>query len=76
MSAEIVELRPGAVGDAYKVSPEDVLNAALGKLVTVAVVGWDERGEMYVAGSDGAETTFFLLALANKYLLDHRVERT
>lgn len=33
------------------ISPDDVLNSAVGKLDQVLILGWDKDGELYVASS-------------------------
>jgi hypothetical protein len=76
VSAEIVPLRPGLIGDGLRVEPDDVLDAARGKLPVVVVCGLDRNGELYLASSDGAEKAYFLMERAKFWLLDHRVARS
>lgn len=75
MSAEIVELRPGLVGEGARIEPDDVLDGAKDKLAIAVVVGLDRDGELFLASSDGAERAYFLMERAKFWLLDHRVPR-
>jgi hypothetical protein len=76
MSAEIISLhQPNGVGDGLKVPVNDVLDAAKDRLSAVVVVGLAEDGSLYVAGSDGAEASYFIMERAKMYLLDHSVTR-
>lgn len=75
MSAEILELHPGAVGDGFKVTPDDVLQHAIGRLDSVLVVGLSKDGDLYVAGSHGAPDSAFLAARAQHYLVTFNVSR-
>jgi len=49
----VVEFRPGIVGDAVKIAPDTVLESALGKLSVAVVLGIDHDGDIYCASSDG-----------------------
>lgn len=49
----VVEFKPGIVGDAVKITPDTVLDAAMGKLSVAVVLGIDHDGGIYCASSDG-----------------------
>jgi hypothetical protein len=76
MSAEIVHLHPGAVGESFRIEPDQVLDAAKDKMATVVVLGLDRNGELYLASSDGAERAYFLMERAKLWLLDHNTVRS
>jgi len=73
--AEIIQFEPGAVGDGFRVSPDDVLEAAKGGFVSVVVVGQSADGEIVVAGSDGAPERLMLLQWASLHMVSNRVSR-
>lgn len=75
MSAEVIEFKPGALGEGGKVPCDNVLSAALDKLDVVVVVGLDKDGELYVAGSDGSMMTVFLMERAKLLLVQNEVVR-
>jgi hypothetical protein len=76
MSADVVPLRPGYVGDQFRIEPDEVLRAAEDKMATVVVLGLDRNGELYLASSDGAERAYFLMERAKLWLLDHQTVRS
>lgn len=76
MSAEVVPLHPGLVGDGFEVLPDDVLEQAKGRLACVVVVGQTTGGEQFVAGSHGAPDTVFQMELAKRWLLNHETLRS
>lgn len=75
MSAEIVQLHTGEVGDGYVVTPDDILSAAAGKYHTLVLIGENEAGEIEVCGSHGAGDTLLLLAWAQNFIVNNRVSR-
>lgn len=75
MTAEVVNLHPGPVGDGFKVSPDDILNCAKGKLTNLVLVGIQEDGELYIAGSEGAPQSCFLMERAKSVLVENLVYR-
>ncbi len=76
MTAEIVSLNPGLVGDGYKIASDDVLTAAIGKLSRLVLVGEDADGELYIAGTDGAADSTFLMERAKLTLVQSMVLRS
>jgi len=75
MSAEIVSLHPGEVGDGFVVAPDQVLSEAMGKYSAVVVVGEKADGDIEVCGSGGAGDTLILLAWAQNFIVQNRVSR-
>lgn len=75
MSAEVIEFRPGAIGEGGKVACDNVLSHALDKLDVVVVVGLGKDGDLYVAGSDGSMTSVFLMERAKIMLVQNEVVR-
>lgn len=76
MTDNVLEFRPHLVGDGARVSCDDVLNSAVGKLDQVAVIGLDADGDVYIAGSDGSAETVFLMERAKLFLLQYEVGRS
>lgn len=73
---EVVSLQVGPVGDGFKISAADVLDAAVGhNLHTVVVIGLTKDGELYAAASDGSAETVFPIERAKLMLLQNEVER-
>ena len=75
MTDNVHRLHPHLVGDAYKVPPEDVLEAAKEGARAVVVVTETEDGEILVASSEGAGDALMLLAWAQAFLVENRVQR-
>lgn len=65
----IVELRPGIVGDNAKIEPDMVLKAGLGKLLVAVVVGVENDGSLYLASSDGRPEVIALFERAKAKLI-------
>jgi len=75
MSAEIIHLQQGEVGDGYVVPPDNVLEHAKGKFHSLTVVGETEDGEIQVCGTHSPAETLMLLAWAQNFLVQNRVAR-
>lgn len=53
MSAEVVPIRPSIqihkqIVEETEVHPDDILDAARGKLECLVIIGWTEAGELYM----------------------------
>ena len=58
------------IGAGLKVSPDQVLEQAQGKILHACVViGWDADGKIYVAGSEGVQESVFMMEAAKQWLL-------
>lgn len=75
MSGEVVKLEVVGVGDGAKIDCNGVLEAAVGKLRSVAIVGIEEDGSLYLAASDGAAESHFLFARAADFLIRNETVR-
>jgi hypothetical protein len=65
MTATVLEFKPEAVGDNYRIDTDQILNAAIGtKFARLAILGETDDGEIYVAGSANAGETLVLMELA------------
>ena len=68
MSDAVVELRPGTsleLRRSERIEPSAVLNGAIAKgLTQVVVIGRSLDGELYIASSEGVDTSLALLARA------------
>lgn len=69
MTDNVVQLAPDVIGDGMALDANLVLEAAVGELDRVVVVGIHTDGSLYVASSHGAET-LELVAQAQRHLLD------
>jgi hypothetical protein len=75
VSENVIPFRPELVGDGASVAVDDVLSRAVGKLTCVTVIGVTTEGALYVAGSDGAADSVFLMERAKAMLVDCEVMR-
>jgi hypothetical protein len=76
MMGDVVSLDTGGIRDGIKVDSDQVLEAAVGKLRSVAVVGIEHDGTLFVAASDGAAESHFLFARAGDFLIRNEVARS
>lgn len=67
---KIVKLvQPDGLGEGVSLSPDKVLEAAVGQMQTAIVIGTAADGSLYVASSEGAADTFAMLALASRWMI-------
>lgn len=72
MTAEIVKLTPEAIGDGIQLQPDEILKGALGNLHDACViVGLQEDGSLYVAGTGSVAESNFLLDQAKAFFVRH-----
>ena len=57
------------IGEGVALPADRVLEAAVGELDTVIVIGTAKDGSLYVASSEGAADSFATIALAQRWLL-------
>lgn len=57
-------------GDGFHMEADDVLNGAVGRLRQCFVVGTDEDGEIYMAGTDGCAESVFLMERAKALMIE------
>lgn len=70
MSEKVVKLEPVTVGDDYFIRPDQILDEAKGMIPTdLVVIGMDENGEMYIAGSKHRARSVFMIEQAKLLLL-------
>lgn len=74
MSDNAIHLVPDTVGEGYKIDVDEVLTSWVGKLTSVALVGFDEHGELIVAGSGSAAESHLLYHQAAYYIVSGSVQ--
>lgn len=75
MTAEIIQLDTGIVGDGIKIDADQILEANKGEFVRLALVGEREDGSLAVAGTDSAAESLLLLNWGAHFIVSNRVER-
>ena len=69
MTAEVIRLVPDEVGVAYRIDGDQILEKAKGqKWHRMCVIGQDEDGELYLAGTANAGETMILLERARHFI--------
>ena len=67
---DVVDLKCGLIGSGRRLEPDTVLEEARGQLQEVVVIGYDQDGEIYVAGSEGPGDTMWLIEACKLFLLN------
>ena len=71
----VVELRPGvseAIKDAQTLPPERILEAARKlSFTSIAIVGRETSGSLYIAANVRADSVIALIARAHQFLVSH-----
>lgn len=69
MTADVIRLVPDLAGDAFRIEGDAVLEAAKGReWHRMCVIGQDEDGELYLAGTANAGETMILLERARHFI--------
>lgn len=70
MPAEVVNLRPAVVGDGYRFDPDTILEEAKDNgFVTLAVLGEDADGKLWISGNANAGETLVLMEKAKRLIV-------
>ncbi len=70
MTAQILKLVPNDVGEAFKFEVNQILDATKERnLEQVVTIGYDENGELDLAGTLSIEKTLMLLHKAIKFIV-------
>lgn len=75
MADNIVELRPGVLGDGAHIDPDQILENNKAEFVRLVLVGERADSSIAVAGSDGAAESLLLLQFGSHFIVTNRVER-
>lgn len=68
--AEVVRLHPESVGAGYRFDPDDVLEAAKGQgFETLAVLGQNPDGSIWISGNANAGETLVLMERAKRVVV-------
>lgn len=69
-SSNVIRLVPDGVGDGYRIEADTVLKAAKGREYhRLVVIGQDEEGELYLAGTANAGESLILIELAKHQIV-------
>lgn len=68
--AEVVRLHPESVGPGYRFDPDDILDAAKGQgFLTLAVIGQNPDGSIWISGNANAGETLVLMERAKRMVV-------